>query len=68
MTGDEVIPSHIYLTRRVYAAMVAAMDFSVGQAVDSLKATGMYNNSLIMLSSDNGGESVIGGGYNWPYR
>jgi arylsulfatase A-like enzyme len=34
------------------------------QVVDALKANGMYNNSLIILSADNGGTEK-GGGYNW---
>ncbi len=39
---------------RVYAAMVASLDDSVGQIVETLKASGQYENTLIVFMSDNG--------------
>ncbi len=41
--------------RRTYAAMVWAMDRAIGQLIDSLKAAGKYDNTLIWFLSDNGG-------------
>ena len=41
--------------RRSYAAMVWAMDRAIGQLVDSLKASGEFQNTLIWFLSDNGG-------------
>ena len=38
----------------VYAAMVAIMDRGVGQLVEELKATGQYENTLILYLQDNG--------------
>jgi len=44
-------------TRRmeVYAAMVDNMDQGIGRIVDSLKAKGIYENTLIFFLQDNGG-------------
>jgi len=53
--------------RFVYAAMVLEMDAAVGAIANALKSARMYNNSVILVSSDNGGEPK-NGGYNWPYR
>ncbi len=37
-----------------YAAMVSYLDHQVGQLIEKLKATGQYENTLIIFSSDNG--------------
>jgi arylsulfatase A-like enzyme len=41
--------------RRIYAAMVSAMDEEIGRVVDALAARGMRENTLIVFQSDNGG-------------
>ena len=41
--------------RKSYAAMIWAMDRAIGQLVDSLKASGKFENTLIWFLSDNGG-------------
>lgn len=45
-----------------YAAMVEHMDEAVGKVIDKLKASGQYDNSIIIFTSDNGG--LIGRGKN----
>ena len=45
---------------RVYAAMVASLDESVRRVVETLKAQGVYENTLIAFASDNGCAGYIG--------
>ncbi|UCE70286.1 MAG: arylsulfatase [Flavobacteriaceae bacterium] len=40
----------------LYAAMVDNLDFHVGRLIDSLKAFGLYENTLIIFMSDNGAD------------
>ncbi len=54
--------------RRSYAAMVDAMDASIGQIISSLEDEGIRNNTLILFFSDNGANSGDGGGDNEPLR
>lgn len=57
--------------RQIYAGMVSALDDGVGKVIKALKDTGMYSNSVILFSTDNGGPTH---GYdgnmasNWPLR
>ncbi|WP_282135520.1 sulfatase-like hydrolase/transferase [Seonamhaeicola maritimus] len=53
--------------RRTYAAMVYAVDRGVGKIVEKLKATGQYENTLIIFFSDNGGKTVTGAN-NYPLK
>jgi len=40
--------------KATYAAMIYRFDIYVGQIVDKLKALGLYDNTLIVVTSDNG--------------
>ena len=40
----------------VYGGMVTAMDFHIGRLIEYLKATGHYDNTLFVFTSDNGSE------------
>ncbi|XP_052006536.1 arylsulfatase I [Xyrauchen texanus] len=53
--------------RRHYAAMVSGVDESVGEIVSELRERGYYDNSVLIYSSDNGGQP-LSGGCNWPLR
>lgn len=44
----------------VYAAMIESVDQGVGRMVDALKATGQYDNTIIVIISDHGGLSNRG--------
>ena len=45
--------------QRKYAAMVAYMDNSLGKIVDKLKERDMWSNTLLVVSSDNGGPNLL---------
>lgn len=40
----------------VYGGMIEAMDFHIGRLIEHLKATGQYENTLLIFTSDNGTE------------
>ncbi len=40
----------------VYGGMVTAMDFHIGRLIEYLKATGQYDTTLFVFTSDNGSE------------
>lgn len=43
----------------VYAAMLDYMDASIGRVLEYLKASGMYDNTLIIFMSDNGANGAV---------
>ena len=62
--------SHIEDHRlRVYSAMIRAVDRSVARVTQALEENGLTDNTLIILTSDNGGAGYIGlPNINKPYR
>jgi arylsulfatase A-like enzyme len=42
-----------------YASMLYALDANVGRLIDKLKAEGLYENTTIIFTSDNGGLSTL---------
>ncbi|MEE4152869.1 MAG: sulfatase-like hydrolase/transferase [Erythrobacter sp.] len=54
---------------RVYAAMVRALDRSVGRIMAKLEDEGLADNTLVVISSDNGAPGYVGiDGLNAPFR
>ena len=53
--------------RAKYVALVEHMDAGIGRVIKALKDSGMYSNTLIFYTSDNGGELPVGA-YNGPLR
>jgi uncharacterized sulfatase len=61
----EIVPHRL----RVYAAMVRALDRSVARILATLDEEGLAEDTLVVLSSDNGGAGYVGlAGINAPYR
>lgn len=63
------------VTRRAYLTMVNFVDESAGRVVDALKKKGMWENTLFVMSSDNGGPTypginaqLHGGASNFPLK
>ncbi|XP_070190774.1 arylsulfatase B-like isoform X2 [Littorina saxatilis] len=55
-------------TRQIHCAMVARADDSIGQLLQVLKDKNVYENTTILLLSDNGGPALTGSSVNWPLR
>ena len=55
--------------KRVYAAMIRAVDRSVSRILDTLEEEGIADNTMVVFTSDNGGAGYIGlPGVNKPFR
>jgi arylsulfatase A-like enzyme len=49
---------------KLYAEMMRSLDDGVGQVMKALKAAGLERNTLVIFTSDNGGERFS---YEWPF-
>ena len=57
--------------RKSYAGMLTAADEGIGNLTQILKSNGMWENTLLMLTTDNGGPTTVGctqGSSNYPKR
>ncbi len=54
--------------KRVYHAMIQALDDAIGALMEKMKAMGLDENTLIYFISDNGGASYTGATDNGPYK
>lgn len=50
---------------KTYAAMMKSLDDGIGEVLRALDRAGMARNTLVIFTSDNGGERFS---YNWPFR
>jgi arylsulfatase A-like enzyme len=51
-------------TQRTYAAMVQSLDINVGRVLQALEANGLASNTIVVFTSDNGGERFSN---MWPF-
>ncbi|MDX2208768.1 MAG: sulfatase-like hydrolase/transferase [Sphingopyxis sp.] len=49
----------------IFAEMVRAMDLAIGRVLDELKRSGLANDTIVVFTSDNGGERFSD---TWPLR
>jgi arylsulfatase B len=45
--------------RKTYAGMLSAVDESIGNITRALRETGLWNNTLVVVTTDNGGPTAI---------
>jgi arylsulfatase A-like enzyme len=50
---------------KIYAEMMKNLDAAVGRVLAALKTAGLEKNTLVIFTSDNGGERFS---FNWPFR
>ena len=55
------------MQRRVYAGMISSMDDGVGKIISKLKEEKIYENTIIIFLSDNGGPNKNGRVDNFPF-
>lgn len=62
--------AHLEHNPRVYASMIRALDRGVGQMLNALKASGQWDNTLVVFTSDNGGAfyASMAADLNHPFR
>jgi arylsulfatase A-like enzyme len=51
-------------TQRTYYRMIAAMDLQIGRVLQALEANGLSDNTIVIFTSDNGGERFSD---TWPF-
>jgi len=54
--------------RRTYAAMVHRLDVNIGRMINELKKQQIYENTVVVFLSDNGGPDTNNGSINAPYN
>ena len=65
---EDMYPNETDEARRKYLGLVTSMDDYMSIIVNELKDKGLYDNSVIVFSSDNGGAPGHAGASNFPLR
>eukprot|EP00118_Oscarella_pearsei_P018833 m.195823 g.195823 ORF g.195823 m.195823 type:complete len:516 (+) comp39521_c1_seq2:37-1584(+) len=57
-------------SRRIFAAMATSLDESVANVTDALNRTGLWNDSIVIFTTDNGGPDQVDRNVacNWPLK
>ena len=65
---SDKVPEHAAMASggslKLYAQMMKSLDDGVGRVMQSIKAAGIEKNTLVIFTSDNGGERFS---YQWPF-
>jgi arylsulfatase B/arylsulfatase I/J len=64
---EKITTNVTFDNRKLAGGALYVADSAIGDIVQSLKDKGMYDNSILVVVSDNGG-SPADGGNNWPLR
>lgn len=64
----DLYPEDMYANRRMMNAMASVMDDAVKNITDALMDSGLWNDTILLFTSDNGGWTRSNGGNNWPLR
>jgi arylsulfatase A-like enzyme len=64
-TGPEIVGNHDSGSLQTYARMVQSLDAGVGRVLRSLETSGVADRTIVVFTSDNGGERFS---YQWPLR
>jgi arylsulfatase A-like enzyme len=67
MDGHGPMPNHPFVdggSAKIFAEMVTSMDRGVGRVMEALRRAGKDRDTLVVFTSDNGGERYS---YNWPF-
>ena len=61
---------HTFTLDFIILGQAAVLDEAVGNVTNALKAAGLWENTILIFSSDNGGEGAVTGGVgcNYPLR
>lgn len=59
--ADSTLRERSIQSHAAYAAMIASMDENIGRIIDELKRLDLYENTIIIFTSDNGGLSTSEG-------
>ncbi|KAK6176801.1 hypothetical protein SNE40_015033 [Patella caerulea] len=65
---EDMYPNVLNEGRRKFCGMVSVLDEGVGNITQALKDAGMYDDTLIIFTADNGGELLGNFANNWPLR
>lgn len=65
---EDMYPEEADPARRKYLGLVSNLDDYVKVIIDELKSANLYDNSIIIFSSDNGGAPGMAGASNFPLR
>ncbi|XP_046547542.1 LOW QUALITY PROTEIN: arylsulfatase B-like [Haliotis rubra] len=63
---EDMYPNVVNTGRRIYSGMVSVLDEAVGNVTQALKDRGLFENTLILFTADNGGPLKYAN--NWPLR